>query len=99
MALMNTVCVVEAENAPVIGSQPMGQKEGKIVVNDQIFFVNPDLLAHDTDSTRTPKFGFVISLLARASLSSHQRILVQVMHLTQQLGGPGAVSAKEKARW
>jgi hypothetical protein len=80
MALMNTVCVVEAENAPVVGSQPMGQKEGEIVTNDQISFVNPDLFAYDTDSTRTPKFGFVISLLARASLSSHQRILVQVMH-------------------
>jgi hypothetical protein len=71
MALMNTVCVVEAENAAVIGSQPMGQNEGQIAANDQISFVNPDLLAHDTDSTGTPKFGFIISFLARASLSSH----------------------------
>jgi hypothetical protein len=63
----------------------VGQKERKIVANDQIFFVNPDLLAHDADSTRTPKFGFVISLLARARLSSHERILAQVMHLEQHL--------------
>jgi hypothetical protein len=63
----------------------MGQKEGKMVANDQIPFVNPDLLAHDTDSTGTPKLGFVISLLARVSLSSHPKILVQVMHRKQHL--------------
>jgi hypothetical protein len=85
MALMNTVCVVKAENTPVIGAQPMGQKKGKIVAIHQIPFVNPDLLADDTDATCTPKFSLVISLLARASLSSHQRILVQVMRLKQQL--------------
>jgi hypothetical protein len=70
---MNTVCVIKAENAPVIDTRPMGQKEGKIVANDQISLVNPDLFAHDTDDTCSPKFGLVISLLARASLSSHKR--------------------------
>jgi hypothetical protein len=82
---MDTVCVVEAEHTPIIDSGQMGQKEGKIVANDQIPFVHPDLLAHDTSPARTPKLSFVISLLARAKLSFHTKILVQVMHLRQQL--------------
>lgn len=85
MTLMDSVCVVETEHAAVIGSQPMGQKEGKIVANDQILFVNPDLLAYDTGPAPTPKLSFVISLLAKANPSCHRGILVQVMHLTQQL--------------
>jgi hypothetical protein len=96
---MNTVCVIKAENAPVIDTPPMGQKEGKIVGDDQISFVNPDLFAHNTDATCTPKFSLVISLLARASLSSHKRILGQVMHLRQQLQTPRLQTPhKEKAR-
>jgi hypothetical protein len=63
MTLMDTVCVVEAEYAAVIGSEPMGQKEGKIVENDKILFVNPNLFAHNTGSARTPKLSFVIRSL------------------------------------
>lgn len=85
MTLMDTVCVVEAEHASVIGSKTMRQKEGKIVANDKILFVNPNLFAHDTGPTRTPKFSFVIRPLAQAKLHSHIKILVQVMHATQQL--------------
>jgi hypothetical protein len=82
---MNTVCVIKAENPSVIGIQPMGQKKGKIVANYQISLVYPDFLTHDTNATCTPKLSLVISFFARASLSSHKRILVQVMHLRQQL--------------
>jgi hypothetical protein len=85
VALMNTVCVIKAENPPIIGAQPMGQKEGEIVSNHQISFVNPDLLAHDTDATCTPKLSLVVSLFAGARLSSHERILFQVMPPKQQL--------------
>lgn len=85
MAFMDTVCVVEAEHAAVIGAKLVWQKEGEIVPNHQILFVNPNLLAYDTSPSRTPKLSFVIRLLAWAKLSPHLRILVQVMPLTQQL--------------
>jgi hypothetical protein len=85
MTFMDAVRVVEAEHATVIGSKQMRQKEGKIVANDQVLLVNPNLFTHDTGPTRTPKLKFVVGLLAQARLSSHLRILVQVMHPTQQL--------------
>jgi hypothetical protein len=44
MALINTVFVVESWNAAVSGARPMRQREGEVVVNDQISFVNPTYL-------------------------------------------------------
>jgi hypothetical protein len=75
MTLMDTMCVVEA-----FGGEPMGQKKGKIVSNDQIIVVDPNLLAQFAGPARTPKFIFVIRLLAQVTRSRHLRILFQVMH-------------------
>jgi hypothetical protein len=96
MTLMDTMCVVEAKHAAVIGCEPMGQKKGKIVADDHIIFVDPNLLAQYTGSTRTPKLIFVIRLLAQVNLSSHPRILVQVMHLRQHLRLASILSLKSE---
>jgi hypothetical protein len=63
----------------------MWQEEGKVVANDLTLSVDPDLLANDADSTRTPKFSLVIGVLAKVNPSAHRKILVQVMHFKQQL--------------
>ena len=85
MALVSTVCVIEAEHTPIIDSQQVGQKEGQIVANDLVFRVDPDFFSDHTDSTGTPKFVLQVGVLAKPNLSGHALILVQVMHLTQQL--------------
>ena len=80
MSLMRAMSIVEAKYTAVIVCEPMGQKKSKIVPNDHIIVVDPNLLSQDTDPTRTPKLMFVIRFLAQASLSSHLKILFQMMH-------------------
>jgi hypothetical protein len=63
----------------------MRQKEGEIVANDIPLRVDPDLFADNADPAPTPKFILVVGVFAQADPSSHLRILVQVMPLTQQL--------------
>jgi hypothetical protein len=57
----------------------MGQEEREIVTNDFTLVVDPDF------PTRAPKFTLVIGVLAKVNPSATWRILVQVMHSTQQL--------------
>jgi hypothetical protein len=96
MSLMHAMSIVEAKYAAVIGFEPMGQKKSKIVPNDHIIVVDPNLLSQDTDPTRTPKLMFVIRFLAQASLSSHLKILFQVMHQKQHLHSASALPNRDR---
>src|ERR1700677_3593362 len=65
MALMGTVCVIEAQHADVVGAEQMGQEEGKVVSNGLTLRVDPDLLAKNDDPTCTPKTSLVVNFLAK----------------------------------
>jgi hypothetical protein len=82
---MGTVCVIEAEHSAVVDTEQVGQEEGEIVSNGLTLCVEPDLLAKNADSTRTPKTSLVINFFAKANPSTHEKILIQVMHLKQHL--------------
>jgi hypothetical protein len=96
MALMGTVCVIEAQHAAIVDAEQMGQEEGEIVSNRLALFVDPDLLTKNADPTRTPKTSLVINFFSKASPSTHEKILIQVMHLKQHL--PWSDSQPETAK-
>jgi hypothetical protein len=85
MTLVNTVCVVEAQDAAIVDSKQMGQKESEVVAHDLTLCVDPDFLANDGGPTRTPKLAFIVGVFAKANPSPHWNILWQVMRLTQHL--------------
>jgi hypothetical protein len=55
MPLMDPVCIVIAQNAAIVDIGEVWHDEGEIVTNDHIFFVDPDFLAKNSDSTPTSK--------------------------------------------
>ena len=88
MALVDPVGVVKTKDTPVVDSGQVGQEEGKIVSNDLLFCVDPDLFTQNPDSVCTPKMSFVIGDLAQADVSAHKRSLVQMTLLMQHLSVP-----------
>ena len=71
MALMNAVCVIETEYTAFVRSGQMRQKEGKIVSNDLILSVDPNLFTEDADPTGTTGNEFHSRCLCAVSLSDH----------------------------
>jgi hypothetical protein len=85
MPLMKSVCVVEAEDAPLIDSGKMGKKKGEIVSNDLIYIVYPNLLAQNAGAASASKSSFVIGIFTKADVPAHEDTLGQMMHREQHL--------------
>jgi hypothetical protein len=85
MPLMNSVRVVETEDAALIDSGEMGQEKGQIVSNGHAILIHPDLLAQNADAARASKSGFVVCELSKADVPAHGSNLAQVMLFMQHL--------------
>ena len=85
MALMGSMCIIEAEHAPFVYPEQVRKDKSEIVLNDFIFPIDPDLLAKDSYTAGASKSRFVIGFLAEISSSYHVSMICQVMLYAQHL--------------
>jgi hypothetical protein len=85
MALVVSMPVVVAKNAAVIDPGQVRHDKRKIVANDPVFFIHPDLFAQDAVATSAGKGRFIVYDFARALRTAHEYTLTQVMHQLQHL--------------
>jgi hypothetical protein len=75
MALVVSMRVVVAKNAAMIDPGQVRDDKSKIVANDPVFFVHPDLFAQNTVAASAGKGRFVVPDFARAVLAAHDEQL------------------------
>jgi hypothetical protein len=99
MGLVVAVCVIEAQHAAIVDAEHMGQEEGEIVSSHLALCVEPDLLAKNTDPTRTPETSLIINFFAEADPSTHEKILTGDASKATSVPGSDSCLRKQKARW
>jgi hypothetical protein len=92
VALMNAVCVIEAEYAAFVHSGHMRQEKGEIVFHNLIPAVDPDFLAKNADPARTTKSSLVVGVFGEIVSSHEDSISGDASIATAAITGPPANS-------
>ncbi len=64
MALMNSMCIIKAEDAAIVDCRQMRHEKGKIVLDDFALSIDPNLFAQNAGAACTGKTSFIIRILA-----------------------------------
>jgi len=85
VALVNAMCIVEAEYPAVVPVKQMWHEKGEVVANDLTLFIYPYLLTKDASPASAPEACLVVVLFDEALPCRHVRSVAQEMPLTHLL--------------
>ena len=94
--LVDSVGVVVAEDAAMIGPCEVRDKECEVVADNVALFIDPCLLTENSDASGTNKRCLVVDDLVQANPSAHERTLAQVVGPAQHLEGDPACAGPIK---